>query len=1044
MLKSIMNKVYESDIEQMVIELLGKEGYSFISPDVVDQERGDLSTVVLIERLREIVSKLNQDIPQSVQNDAVKKVLSVQGSDLIGRNEAFHNLFVNGVDVEYLKDGMMRGEKVWLVDFENIENNDFVVTNQVNIYGEIKNAHKIPDVVLYINGLPLCVIELKNPTDEQATIGKAYTQLQNYKKAIPQLFNYNEMLVASDGLEARAGSLTAGIDRFMVWKQADGSENATVPQIEILIKEMLTPKVFLDLIKHFTVFEQSKSEDKKTKQMRIGTIKKVAAYHQYYAVNKAIASTLNAVKDGGNHKAGVVWHTQGSGKSLSMVFYAGKVVLALHNPTILVVTDRNDLDEQLYGTFAQSKKLLRQEPVQAKNRAHLKELLKTSGGGIVFSTIQKFYPEDGGEEYDLLSDRNNIIVIADEAHRSQYGFAARTVFKDAEAITRYGNAKYLRDALPNASFIGFTGTPIEQEDRSTPAVFGEYVDVYDIERAVEDNATVPIYYESRLAKVQLNAEEHAKVDDEVEAIMEDVDLSDKEKSKAKWAQLEVIIGQSGRLGEIAGDLVEHFDARQEVFEGKGMFVAMSRRIAVEMYERIVVLRPDWHSDDLDNGAIKILMTASSSDPESWQPHHTSKEDRKKLANRFRDPNDPLKMVIVRDMWLTGFDVPSLHTMYIDKLMRGHNLMQAIARVNRIYKDKAGGLIVDYIGFAADLQKAFATYTQSGGKGRPTLDQGEAVSLMVEKYEVVSQMFNHFNYKKYFGTGTKIKLQIILEASEHILGLEKGKERFVRECTTLSKVYALATPSLQAEKLRDDIGFFQAIKSRLMKFDTTGTGTGKIDVETAIKQIVDKALVSDGVIDIFAAAGLEKPNVSVFSDEFFDEVRDMEQKNLAVELLKKLLNDELKVQMKRNLVKGKKLSEMLSGVIKRYQNQILTAAQVINELINIAKEVRSGNERGAELGLSDDELAFYDALADNESAKDILGDKQLRDIAHILVEKVRGSATVDWTRRENVKAKMRVLVKRTLREYGYPPDKQKLATDNILKQAEMFATDWSAD
>lgn len=1037
-----MNKIYENDIEQMVIELLEKEGYSFLHPEDADAEREDLTKVALLGRLQAQVAKLNPDVPESAQNDAVKKVISAQGSDLIGRNEAFHNLFVSGVDVEYLKDGVMRGEKVWLVDFDNIENNDLVVTNQMNIYGETKNAHKIPDVVLYINGLPLAVIELKNPTDEQATIGKAYTQLQNYKNAIPQLFNYNGILVASDGLEARVGSLTAGIDRFMVWKQADGSDNTTTPQIETLVKEMLTPKVFLDLIRHFTVFEQSKSEDQKTGQVRIDTVKKVAAYHQYYAVNKAITSTLEAAREGGSHKAGVIWHTQGSGKSLSMVFYAGKVVLALNNPTILVITDRNDLDEQLYGTFAQSKNLLRQEPTQAQNRAHLKELLKTSGGGIVFSTIQKFYPEDGGEKYDLLSDRNNIIVIADEAHRSQYGFAARTILKDAEAITRYGNAKYLRDALPNASFIGFTGTPIEQEDKSTPAVFGEYVDVYDVERAVEDNATVPIYYESRLAKVQLNEEEHSKVDDEVEAITEDIDLTDKEKAKAKWAQLEAIIGQDGRLDEIAGDLVEHFDARQEAFEGKGMFVAMSRRIAVEMYERIVVLRPDWHSEDLDKGSVKVIMTASSSDPESWQPHHTSKEDRKKLANRFKDPDDPLKMVIVRDMWLTGFDVPSLHTMYIDKLMRGHNLMQAIARVNRVYKDKVGGLIVDYIGFAADLQKAFATYTQSGGKGRPTFDQGEAISLMIEKHEIVSQMFDGFEYKRYFNADTKTKLQIILEASEHILALEKGKERFVRECTMLSKVYALATPSLQAEQLRDDIGFFQAIKSRLMKFDTTGTGTGKVDVETAIKQIVDNALVSEGVIDIFAAAGLEKPNVSAFSDEFFDEVRNMKQKNLAVELLKKLLNDELKVQMKRNLIKGKKLSEMLSKSIKKYQNQILTAAQVISELIDIAKEVRSDNERGDKLGLSEDELAFYDALADNESAKDILGDEQLRDIAHILVEKVRSSATVDWTRRENVKAKMRVLVKRTLREYGYPPDKQKLATDNILKQAEMFATDWS--
>ncbi len=1039
-----MTKIYESDIEQMTIELLEQEGYSFVSPEHIEQEREDLTTVILIERLREAVAQSNIDVPQNAQDDAVKKVLSVQGADLIGKNEAFHNMLVSGVDVEYLQDGRVRGDKVWLVDFENMKNNDLVVTNQVNVYGETNNAHKIPDVVIYINGLPLAVVELKNPTDEQATIEKAYTQLQNYKNAIPQLFTYNGILVTSDGLEARAGSLTAGIDRFMVWKRADGKDEATIPQIETLVKEMLTPKVFLDLVKHFTVFERSKSEDTKTGQLRIDTVKKVAAYHQYYAVNKAVTSTLEAARDGGSHKAGVIWHTQGSGKSLSMVFYTGKVVLELNNPTVLVITDRNDLDDQLYSTFTQSKNLLRQEPEQAENRSHLKELLKTAGGGIVFSTIQKFYPEDGSEEYDLLSNRHNIIVIADEAHRSQYGFAARTVFKDKEAITRYGNAKYLRDAIPNASFIGFTGTPIEQEDRSTLAVFGEYVDVYDVERAVEDKATVPIYYESRLAKVHLDDAEHANVDADVEAVTENVDLTNKERLKAKWAKLEAIIGQDGRLDDVVKDLVEHFDARQEVFDGKAIFVVMSRRIAVEVYERIVTLRPDWHSDDLHKGAIKVVMTANSSDPTSWQPHHTSKEQRKQLANRFKDPTDSLKMVIVCDMWLTGFDVPSLHTMYVDKLMRGHNLMQAIARVNRVYKDKTGGLIVDYIGFAADLQKAFATYTQSGGEGRPTLNQNEAIRVMVEKHEVVSQMFGGFDYKEYFSVDTKKKLQVILGASEHILGLEKGRERFVKECSALSKAYAISVPSLQAEKLRDDIGFFQAIKSRLMKFETDGTGTSKVDMETAIKQIVDKALVSEGVIDILQAAGMEKPNISAFSDEFFDEVRNMKHKNLAVELLKKLLNDELKVQMKRNLIKGKKLSEMLASAIKRYQNQILTAAQVIEELIGFAKEMKTENERGEDLGLSDYELAFYDVLADNESAKDVLGDEQLRAIAQILVEKVRGNTTVDWAKRENVKARMRVLVKRTLREYGYPPDMEKLAVDNVLKQAEMFAKDRSEE
>lgn len=1038
-----MTRIYESDIEQLTIELLTAEGYQYVPPEEADAEREDMATVLLVGRLRGAIAHLNPSVSEAGREDALKRVLSVQGADVVGKNEAFHLMLVNGVDVEYAERGVMRGEKVWLVDFSDLSRNDLAVTNQMNVYGEVGNAHKIPDVVLYVNGLPLCVLELKNPTDEQATVEKAYTQLQNYKTAIPQLFVYNGILVASDGLEARVGSLTAGFDRFMIWKPESGEIAATTPEIEVLVREMLAPKVLLDMVRHFTVFEQSKSSDPTTGQVRIDTVKKIAAYHQYYAVNKAVVSTIAAAREGGSHKAGVVWHTQGSGKSLSMVFYAGKIVLALGNPTLVVITDRNDLDEQLYGTFASSRNLLRQDPQQAESRAHLKKLLTTAGGGIVFTTIQKFFPEDGGEVYDQLSDRHNIIVIADEAHRSQYGFYAKTKETDEGAVTRYGNAKYLRDALPNASFIGFTGTPIEQEDRSTPAVFGDYVDIYDVERAVQDNATVPIYYESRLAKVHLDTEEHAKMDAEVEALTEDEDFTHSEKAKAKWAQLEAIIGQDARLTEVAKDLVSHFEARLEIADGKAMLVVMSRRIAVAMYERIVALRPEWHSAELGKGAIKVVMTASSSDPASWQPHHTSKDDRKLLASRFKNPDDGLKLVIVRDMWLTGFDVPAMHTMYIDKLMRGHNLMQAIARVNRVYKDKAGGLIVDYIGFAADLQKAIAAYTQSGGKGRPTLDQDAAIKLMRTKYEVVSQMYDGFDYKRYFDADTRTKLQVILGAADHILGLEKGKERYVRECAALFKAYALSVPSLAAEEIRDEVGFFQAVKARLMKFDTTGGGTGKTDIETAIKQIVDKALVSEGVIDIFSAAGLEKPNVTAFSDEFFDEVRNMKHKNLAVELLKKLLNDELKVQLKRNLIKGKKLSEMLSNAIKRYQNQILTAAQVIQELIELAKEVQADKERGAAVGLSDEELAFYDALADNESAKDILGDEQLRAIAQILVDKVRGSATVDWTRKENVKARMRVLVKRTLREYGYPPDMEKIAIDNVLKQAEMYAIEWSA-
>jgi type I restriction enzyme, R subunit len=824
--------------------------------------------------------------------------------------------------------------------------------------------------------------------------------------------------------------------------------------MEVLIKEMLVPEVFLDLIRHFTVFEKTRKEDPRTGQVIVDTVKKIAAYHQYYVVNKALAATTGATAEHGGRKIGVVWHTQGSGKSLSMVFYTGKVVLALDNPTVVVITDRNDLDDQLFDTFAASRGLLRQEPVQAESRAHLKELLRTAGGGIVFTTIQKFYPVDGGENFDLLSDRKNIVVIADEAHRSQYGFAARTVFKNEEAITRYGNAKYLRDALPNASFIGFTGTPIEKEDRSTPAVFGEYLDVYDIQRAVEDRATVQIFYESRLVKVHLPEEKKAEIDEEVEAVAEGIEFNAKEKAKAKWAQLEAIVGNKERIKEVARDLVGHFEARQEVFAGKAMIVTTSRRIAVELYEEIVALRPAWHSPDLDKGKIKVVMTASSSDPKEWQPHHTNKDMRRKLSDRFKDSANPLQMVIVCDMWLTGFDVPCLHTMYFDKLMRGHNLMQAIARVNRIYKDKPGGLIVDYIGFAADLQRALAVYTQSGGKGDPTKTQEQAIAVMLEKFEVVKQMFHGFDFQRYFTADTHNKLCIILEAQEHILAQDKDdtgtsgkekkpeskKERFIKEVIALSQSFALAVPSSEAMEIREEVGFFQAIKARLVKFEPEGR-PGTEDISTAIRQIVDQAIVAEGVVDIFAAAGVQKPDLSVLSDEFLAEVQGMKHRNLAMELLRKVLNDEITFRLRRNAIHGKKLSAMLEKTIKKYQNNLLTAAQVIQELIELAKQMREADAKGKEMGLSDDEVAFYDALADNESARELLGDEKLRDLARVLVDKVRKSTSIDWTIRENVQARLRVLVKRTLNQYGYPPDKQALATETVLKQAELFADEW---
>jgi type I restriction enzyme R subunit len=1039
-------KITEDSVEQFVIELLEAQGYQYlhgpvIAPDGELPERERFSDVVLKDRLKKAIKLLNPSVPEDARDRALRDVLNIVGPSMIDGNETFHRMLTDGVDVEYMAEHGIKGDKVWLVDFNAPKNNEFVACNQFTVIQN--NINKRPDIVLFINGLPLVVLELKNPADENATVKKAYTQIQNYKKAISNLFFYNEVLVASDGLDAKAGTLTSDWSRFLAWKTVDGikEDKATVPQIETLVRGMLRPDILIDLIKHYIVYEKTKKEDAKTGLTRIETAKKVAAYHQYYAVNKAVRSTKEAAKEEGNRKAGVVWHTQGSGKSLSMVFYAGKIVLELNNPTVVVLTDRNDLDDQLFDTFAGCKQLLRQDPIQAESRESLKELLKTAGGGIVFTTIQKFFPENGAPVYDLLSDRKNIIVIADEAHRSQYGFGAKTTLKNGEALTSYGFAKYVRDALPHASFIGFTGTPIEKEDASTLAVFGNYIDVYDIEQAVADGATVRIYYESRLAKIHLKPEEKEKLDAEVEAVTEGEESTAKEKAKAKWTQLEAIVGHRDRLKIVAQDIIDHYEKRREAFEGKAMIVTMSRRIAVELYAAIVALRPDWHSEDKRKGVIKVIMTSSSSDPESWQMHSTSKEDRKAIGDRFKDPDDPLKLVIVRDMWLTGFDAPCLHTMYVDKPMRGHNLMQAIARVNRVFKDKPGGLVVDYIGIASDLKKALATYTESGGKGEPTLDQEEAVATLLEKYEIVVQLFNGFDYKRYFSSDTKTKMTIILEAQEFILSLEDGKNRLTKHVGLLSKAFALSVPHPEALRIKDEIGFFQAVKARLTKFEPSGTGKSDEEVETAIRQIVDRAVVAEGVIDIFDAAGIKKPDISILSEDFLAEVRGMQRKNLALELLKKLLNDELRVRLKKNLVLSRKLSEMLEQAIRKYQNNLLTTAQVIEELIKIAKDIKESDQRGEDLGLSEDELAFYDALANNESARDVLGNDALKELAVVLVERVKANISIDWTLKESAKAKLRTIVKRLLRKYGYPPDKQLLATETILQQTELLCDDW---
>lgn len=1075
-----MKPITEDKIETFAIEVLQSMGWEYvhglaIAPGAEQAERENFEQIVLVDRLRKSVAVLNPNIPHDAQEQAIQKVLRIYSPELLHNNETFHQLLVEKVKIPYQQDGFERSYEVALMDFENPLNNEFLCVNQYTIVE--KNQNKRPDVLIFVNGLPLVVIELKNAADENATMRKAFDQLQTYKSTIPSLFTYNAICVISDGMECKAGSVSAGYSRFMTWKTADGKKEASrfIPQLEILLKGMLNPSTLLDLVRNFIVFEKSKKEDAKTGITQIETVKKLAAYHQYYAVNKAVQSSIIASGINGDKRGGVVWHTQGSGKSLSMVFYSGKLITApeMQNPTILVITDRNDLDDQLFDTFANSKQLLRQEPVQAKDREHLKELLKVASGGIVFATIQKFLPEDQKSVYEQLSERKNIVVIADEAHRTQYGFEAsikevkdkETKEKIGERIA-YGFAKYMRDALPNATYIGFTGTPIEGTDVNTPQVFGQYVDVYDISQAVADGATVRIYYESRLAKVNLDEEGKRLIEEFDKELEEDEEITDQQKAKAKYTKLEAIVGNVERIKNLAKDIVTHSEQRQKVFDGKGMIVAMSRRIAADLYKEIIALRPEWHDDDLNKGAIKVVMTSTSADGPEMQRHNTTKQQRKNLAERMKDPADPLRLVIVRDMWLTGFDAPCLHTLYIDKPMRGHNLMQAIARVNRVFKDKPGGLIVDYLGIATDLKKALSFYSDAGGKGEPTLDLEKAIELMNEKFEVVQQFFNEeaktqndivaeepeayyansfkFNYKRFFNVEAKEKMSIILQSEEHILGLDDGKTRFIREVTLLSQAFALSIPHPRAMEIKDDIAFFQAVKARLVKFEGTGTGKSDIEIETAIKQIVDEALSSDKVMDIFEAAGMAKPDISILSDEFLLEVKGMKHQNLALELLKKLLNDEIKTRSKTNLVKSKKLLEMLEGAIKRYQNNLLTTAEIIQELINIAKEIKEADKEGERLGLTKDEVAFYNALEVNDSAVMVLGDDQLKEIAREITDKVRANATIDWTIRESARARLMVIVKRTLTKWGYPPDKQAKAIETVLKQAELMADFFTKD
>ncbi|RSK40408.1 type I restriction endonuclease subunit R [Mangrovimonas spongiae] len=1030
----------ENNIEHSLIDQLVNQGYAYyngtdISPIGENPQRESFSSVLLENQFKESLKKLNPTLPESARVEAYQKVINLGTEDIMENNERFHTLLTNGVTVEYTKEGRTKGINVKLLDVEKPENNNFWVVNQLVV--KENNNEKRFDVVIYINGLPLVFIELKSATSEKATLRRAYDQLQNYKKAVPSIFYYNATCVISDGIDAATSSVSAPFSRFLAWKAPKEEPNEVRTQLQILTEYMLNKKTLVELIRYCTVFEKEEKKNEETGIVSQIKIKKVAAYHQYYAVQKAVTQTLRAThSEEGDRKVGVVWHTQGSGKSLSMVFYSGQIIThpQMENPTIVILTDRNDLDDQLFGTFGNCVGLLRQTPIQAESREHIKQLLKVSGGGVIFTTIQKFAPTEGNV-YETLSDRTNIVVVADEAHRSQYGFSGRVVETDDGSEIRYGNAKYLRDALPNASYIGFTGTPIEKEDKSTPAVFGDYIDVYDIKQAVDDGATVPISYESRLIKIKLDEETSKQLDDEINDI-EGATEEQIEKAKKKTATIDAVVGHPDRLKDVAKDIVIHFEARQNVFEGKAMIVGMTRNICVRLYNEIIALKPEWHNDDIDKGMIKVIMTSATVDKPILQPHHTTKNQRKDLATRMKDPNDELKLVIVRDMWLTGFDAPSMHTLYVDKKMQGANLMQAIARVNRVYKDKPGGLVVDYFGIGQDLRKAMATYLQSGGEGSPVVDIKEAIAGMKEKFEIVEQMFNGFDFKQYFKVDTAQKLQVLLGAQNYILADQKLKDRFLKEVTLLSKLFAMSIPSPDAEKLKDGVAFFQAVKARLNKF--TGSGVkSDYEVETAIKQIVDDALSSDGVIDVFEAAGVKAPSVGILSDEFLLEVKNMQQKNIAFELLKKLLSDEVRIRKTKNLAQGKKFSEMLESVVKRYHNNQIDSAQVLAELSEIAKEMRLEDSKSEDLGLTPEEYAFYSVLKQNESTN-FLEDDRMKELIHTIVDVIRKNATVDWSKRDDVRAKLRLTVKKILMRYGYPPDIAKMEADKVLAQGEALA------
>ena len=1037
--------ITENIVELAALETLQELGWTYLhgsvlAPDGIAPERRSNSDVILVGRLEAAISRLNPDAPEPARNEALRRVLTGELPSLVEENRRIHKLLTEGVDVEFRNDrGQTAATKIWLIDLDRPDANDWLAVNQ---FAVVENrANRRPDVVLFVNGLPLAVLELKNAASQNATLGDAYNQLQTYLHQIPSLFSTNAVLVTSDGMEARIGSITADQERFMPWRTVDGQDFAHrgTPELETLLRGVFTRENLLALIRDFIVFGD-KGE---------GPFKIIAGYHQFHGAQKAVQQAIEATRPDGDRKIGVIWHTQGSGKSLLMAFFAGLAVksAALENPTLVILTDRNDLDDQLFGTFGLCRDLIRQKPEQADSRYDLKQLLDKAAGGVVFTTVQKFSPERGEESFPMLSDRRNIIVIADEAHRSQYGFESK--LNRETGLRRYGYAHYIRQAMPNASFIGFTGTPIEATDINTPAIFGEYIDIYDISRAVEDGATVPIFYESRLARIELNEDEKPLIDAEIEALIEDESLTEAEKMKAKWSAVEALVGSDKRLEQIAADLVTHLEARIEAMNGKAMAVCMSRRICVALYDRIIALRPDWHSTDDREGMVKIVMTGAASDPLSWQQHIGAKKRRDDLAKRARNPDDPLRLVIVCDMWLTGFDAPCMNTMYIDKPMRGHGLMQAIARVNRVFKDKPGGLVVDYIGVAQSLRSALGQYTDSD-RDKTGIDESAAVAALMERYEAIRDLFHGFDYRPGIDGQPRERLICLGSAIDWVLRWQESQaakqkdieekkrahRQFLDMVLGLSKAYALASASDEARTIRDEVGFFQAIRAALAKTTATGKISEK-DRAFAVQQLVDRAVASSEIIDILKVAGIQSPDISILSDEFLMEVGKMEKKNLALEALKKLLNGEIVSRSKTNLVESRAFSNRLEEAVARYHAGAISAVEMIEALIGLAKDMQVARARGEEQGLSLEEIAFYDALAENESAVEAMGNERLRVIAHELLEQLRSNVTVDWHQRESARARMRVLVKRILKKYGYPPDLADDAVQTVLAQAEIL-------